>query len=317
MSICQRERWLAMIARSDDEVVIAPLGEAALTDAQVDLICDTVSARLRRRHPSRDRRGQRAERGPGKRAQREHRKDQPIVATALARLGLSPDQVAVLSAAIRLDESAMAVVTVIDHGVKPARAPRRDLGRRLRPRSHHDQLQHRTGRHTVDEHLAHLPRRAATGPGQLAQRGEGAGLAVRVISASANSNKCADEGLLRFPNPHLDGAGPASKVLTHGFEFGQRTPGVGALFLEPAKCRRAVASRCADGVRSGAAPARVADSRLCLRTPRGRVDVRVVLVQARRPGRTVDDPGRPGHRRGLRTRRRPAASRAESDQRAA
>ena len=42
MSICQRERWLAMIARSDDEVVIAPLGEAALADAQVELICDAV-----------------------------------------------------------------------------------------------------------------------------------------------------------------------------------------------------------------------------------------------------------------------------------
>ena len=51
----------------------------------------------------------------------------------------------------------------------------------------------------------------------------------------------------------LDGTGPASKVLSHGFESGQRTSGVRALFLEPAKCRCAVASRCADGVRPGAA----------------------------------------------------------------
>ena len=29
MSICRRDRWLAMIARSGDEVVLAPLGEAA------------------------------------------------------------------------------------------------------------------------------------------------------------------------------------------------------------------------------------------------------------------------------------------------
>ncbi len=42
MSICQRDRWLAMIARSGDEVVLAPLGEAARNDEQVDLICDTV-----------------------------------------------------------------------------------------------------------------------------------------------------------------------------------------------------------------------------------------------------------------------------------
>src|SRR6478672_2141324 len=42
MSICQRERWLAMIARSDDQVVLAPLGEAAYADARVELICDTL-----------------------------------------------------------------------------------------------------------------------------------------------------------------------------------------------------------------------------------------------------------------------------------
>jgi hypothetical protein len=51
----------------------------------------------------------------------------------------------------------MAVVTVIDHGVKPHVHPDvisvvdSDLGRIT------IQLQHRTGRHTVDEHLAHLP----------------------------------------------------------------------------------------------------------------------------------------------------------------
>ena len=29
MSICQRDRWLAMIARSGDEIVLAPVGETA------------------------------------------------------------------------------------------------------------------------------------------------------------------------------------------------------------------------------------------------------------------------------------------------
>ncbi|MDT5013010.1 MAG: hypothetical protein QOH57_4627, partial [Mycobacterium sp.] len=42
--------------------------------------------------------------------------DRWAVSTALTRLGLSPDQVAVLVAGTRLDESAMAVVSVIDHG---------------------------------------------------------------------------------------------------------------------------------------------------------------------------------------------------------
>ena len=51
-----------------------------------------------------------------------------MLATALARMGLSPDQVAVLSAATRLDESAMAVVTVIDHGIQDHVPPRRGLG---------------------------------------------------------------------------------------------------------------------------------------------------------------------------------------------
>lgn len=119
MSICQRERWLAMIARSGDEVVLAPLGEAAQTDFQIDLICDTVLHAFADGTPA-------AISGvnvPSAALETALNvsigQDQPIVATSLARLGLAPDQVAVLSAAIRLDESAMAVVTVIDHGVKP------------------------------------------------------------------------------------------------------------------------------------------------------------------------------------------------------
>ncbi len=119
MSICQRERWLAMIARSEDQVVLAPLGEVARTDAQVELICDTVLHAFSAGAPA-------AISGfnlPS--ATLEHAltgtlgKDPTVVASALTRLGLSPDQVAVLSAAARLDQSAMAVVTVIHHGIKP------------------------------------------------------------------------------------------------------------------------------------------------------------------------------------------------------
>ena len=56
----------------------------------------------------------------------------------------------------------MAVVTVIDHGVKPHVHPDGDLtvidselGRIS------DQLHHRTRRHRLDEHLAHHPGRVA------------------------------------------------------------------------------------------------------------------------------------------------------------
>jgi hypothetical protein len=46
-----------------------------------------------------------------------YRRDPTTMASALARLGLLPDQADVVAAAACLDESAMAVVAVIDHGV--------------------------------------------------------------------------------------------------------------------------------------------------------------------------------------------------------
>ncbi len=118
LSICQRERWLAMIARSGDEVVIAPLGEAALADAQVELICDAVLHAFSDGPPA-PIAGVNLPSAALELALTENiGKDQHVVASALARLGLSPDQVAVLSAATRMDESAMAVVAVIEHGIK-------------------------------------------------------------------------------------------------------------------------------------------------------------------------------------------------------
>jgi hypothetical protein len=118
MSICQRDRWLAMIARSDDEVVIAPLGEAALADAQVELICDAVLHAFSASSPAAVA-GVNVPSAALERALTEGiGQDRHVAATALARLGLSPDQVAILSAATRMDESAMAVVAVIEHGIK-------------------------------------------------------------------------------------------------------------------------------------------------------------------------------------------------------
>ena len=119
MSICQRERWLAMIARSDDQVVLAPLGEAGRTEAQVELICDTVLHAFSAGQPAAISGFNLPSAALEQALTGTLGKGQPIVASALTRLGLSPDQVAVLSAAARLDESAMAVVTVIDHGIKP------------------------------------------------------------------------------------------------------------------------------------------------------------------------------------------------------
>jgi hypothetical protein len=118
MSICQRDRWMAMIARSGDEVVLAPLGEAARSDEQIDLICDTLMHVFSRGEaasisgfnvPSATLENTLTENVP---------RGRQVLASSLARLGLSPDQVAVLSAACHLDESAMAVVSIIDHGIE-------------------------------------------------------------------------------------------------------------------------------------------------------------------------------------------------------
>ena len=118
MSICQRERWLAMIARSGDEVVLAPLGEAARADEQVDLICDT----LMHAFSTGDAASISGFNVPSAALENVLNENVPkgrhMLAAALTRLGLSPDQVAVVSAATALDESAMGVVTVIDHGIQ-------------------------------------------------------------------------------------------------------------------------------------------------------------------------------------------------------
>jgi hypothetical protein len=119
MSICQRERWLAMIARSDDQVVLAPLGEASRTDTQVELICDTVLHAFSEGRPAAISGFNLPSASLEQALTGTIGKEQPVVASALTRLGLSPDQVAVMSSAARLDQSAMAVVTIIEHGIKP------------------------------------------------------------------------------------------------------------------------------------------------------------------------------------------------------
>ena len=109
-----------------------------------------------------------------------------MLASALARLGLSPDQVAVLSAACHLDESAMAVVSVIDHGIENHFHPDvisvidSELGRIT--------ISHTTGPDGTrwTSIWPTVRRRPSTGPGKVAQLGQGAGLARNAVTASAN-----------------------------------------------------------------------------------------------------------------------------------
>ena len=159
MSICQRDRWLAMIARSDDQVVLAPLGEAARTDAQVDLICDTACCMPSPRSRPAAIAGfnlpsaalEQALTGTLARTA-------GVVSSALTRLGLvaRPGRGAVRRRpAGRISDGGR-------HRDRPrhqtARAPRRDLGDRFRTRPHHDQLHDRARRDALDERVAHVRR---------------------------------------------------------------------------------------------------------------------------------------------------------------
>ena len=116
LSVCRRGRWLAMIARNGDELVLGAgrRDRGGRSADRADL--RRGAARVRRRRAGRDRRRECADEGAAVRSDGDAGQDRWAVGTALARLGLSPDQVAVVVAGTRMDESAMAVVTVVDHG---------------------------------------------------------------------------------------------------------------------------------------------------------------------------------------------------------
>jgi hypothetical protein len=122
--VCRHRRWMAMAARDGDEMVIDAVGEADRPDKQIELMCQTLIPAFGQA-PAAEIEGvnipaelmqsaleHAAPRGPD------------AVAAALARLGLQPHQVQVVSAAARLDESALAVVSVIDHGIRQRVHPR-------------------------------------------------------------------------------------------------------------------------------------------------------------------------------------------------
>jgi EspG family len=124
MVVCLRQRWLAMIARDENDMVIDAVGESADPATQIDLICHTLLPALGDA-PAADIEGVNlpvdtltttlTAAAPHGRA---------AMASALARLGLAPQQVDVVTAAARLDESAMGVISIVDQGIKPVFHPR-------------------------------------------------------------------------------------------------------------------------------------------------------------------------------------------------
>jgi hypothetical protein len=122
--VCRRGRWLAMAARSGDEVVLAPVGETERPDEQAELICRILLHAFGDAEPA-GIEGVNLPTGALQTAlSRTYQRDRTTMTSALARLGLLPDQADVVAAAARLDESAMAVVAVIDHGVTDFVHPR-------------------------------------------------------------------------------------------------------------------------------------------------------------------------------------------------
>jgi hypothetical protein len=124
MVICQRRRWLAVIARDGNDMVIDAVGESDDPATQTDLMCHVLLSAMGDAEPA-DIDGVNL---PYDRLISGLDGAGPIgrdaVTSVLSRLGLQPAQAEVLAAATRLDESAMAVAYVIDHGIGPVVHPR-------------------------------------------------------------------------------------------------------------------------------------------------------------------------------------------------
>lgn len=115
--VCRHKRWMAMVARDGSEVVVDAVGESDDPATQVTLMSQPILAAFGEA-PAADIEGinipadllqTTMERSAG------HGRE--AILTAMGRLGLQPAQAEIVAAAARHDESAMAVVAVIDHGI--------------------------------------------------------------------------------------------------------------------------------------------------------------------------------------------------------
>ncbi|WP_375489207.1 ESX secretion-associated protein EspG [uncultured Mycobacterium sp.] len=122
--ICRHRRWMAMAARDGDEMVIGGVGEADDPDRQIELMCQVLVPPFGEM-PAADIDGVNV---PADLLQSAMEAAAPLgrgaVSAALAKLGLPPHEVEVVMAASRLDESAMAVVMLVDHGLQRRAHPR-------------------------------------------------------------------------------------------------------------------------------------------------------------------------------------------------
>jgi hypothetical protein len=115
--VCRYRRWLAMAARDGNDMVIDAVGETDDPSAQVDLMCQTLVPALGVAAPADIEGVNIAADVMQSTLEAAAPQGRDAVIAAVSRLGLQPQQAEVLAAATRLDESAMAVAMVIDHGI--------------------------------------------------------------------------------------------------------------------------------------------------------------------------------------------------------
>jgi hypothetical protein len=112
--VCRHDRYLAMAARDGEQMVIGGVGEASEPAQQVELICRMVVPALGD-HPPAEIDGINVPKATVVMAL-EHAGSSPEArAEALRRLGMGPWEVEVVQAAMDLEQSAMAVIAVVDH----------------------------------------------------------------------------------------------------------------------------------------------------------------------------------------------------------
>jgi hypothetical protein len=115
--VCRHKRWMAMVARDGDEMVVDAVGESDDPATQVALMSHTVLAAFGDA-PAADIEGVNVPADLLQTAmERSAGQGREAMITALGRLGLQPAQAEIVAAAARHDESAMAVVSVIDRGI--------------------------------------------------------------------------------------------------------------------------------------------------------------------------------------------------------
>ncbi|OBJ10849.1 ESX secretion-associated protein EspG [Mycobacterium sp. 1465703.0] len=114
MVVCRYGRYLAMAARDGDDMVIGGVGESDEPTRQVELMCQMLVPAFGE-HPPADIEGINVPKDMMQMAIDAAGQTPEGMAAALRRLGLGPWEVEVVQAASRLDQSAMAVVAVIDH----------------------------------------------------------------------------------------------------------------------------------------------------------------------------------------------------------